>query len=274
MPTREEIQEAYMAFRLPAGTDWKTIKKRYKLLVKAWHPDKQGGQGKEEVEQELKEYNHFYNDIFRVHFESEHQEDSSCLCQPAQEHKEKEQESFIYEESSSDSSPEVSSPIDPVLEARSQKRRWHASICCAVVFVIILAYGFIASKIKSVLPAPKSQSANTMPSSEPANFSVPAASGSSNWRAPYQSISTPITRSQASEPSAHNDQNIDDIKRSIVAKETKMQLLQQGIDTLKAQIKMAHAETAGILYRDLGSKEAEMRILQQDVYYLKMQMNQ
>ncbi len=272
MPTREEIQEAYMAFRLPAGTDWKTIKKRYKLLVKAWHPDKQGGQGKEEVEQELKEYNHFYNDIFRVHFESEHQEDSNCLCQPAQEQKEKEQESFIYEESSSDSSPEVSNPIDPVFEARSQKRRWHASVCCAVMFVIILAYGFIGSKIKSVLPAPKSQSVNTIPLNNPNNISVPTTSSSPDWRAPYQSITAPITKSVPQAVEVSGTRNTDDIRRSIESKESKMQLLKQSIDTLNAQIKIAQPASAGMLYRDLGNKEAEMRELQQDVYTLKMQL--
>ena len=53
-----------------------------------------------------------------------------------------------------------------------------------------------------------------------------------------------------------------------------MQLLQQSIDTLQSEIKMANQSSAGMLYRDLGAKEAEMKILQQDVYYLKMRLNQ
>ena len=68
------------------------------------------------------------------------------------------------------------------------------------------------------------------------------------------------------------NQNTDDMRRSIVAKESKMQLLKQSIDTLNAQIKVAQPASAGMLYRELGNKEAEMRELQQDVYTLKMQL--
>ena len=275
MPSRVELQEAYAAFRLPIGSDWRAIKKRYKLLVKAWHPDKQGGQGKEEVEQELKEYNHFYNDVFKVHFESEHLEDQDCACQPVQEEqKERTQEEFQHENSSfqSEQEPEPeSNPIDPEIEARSQKRRWQASVCCAVTFVAILAYGFIGGKIKSMLPAAKTESVNSIPA--PSAIAVPS-EGSPTWRAPYQSVSTPITRTQVQTAPNLNTQEQDDMKRSVVAKETKMQLLQQNIVTLKAQIKIARPETAGLLYRDLGSKEAEMKGLQQDVYYLKQGIGQ
>ena len=270
MPTREELQEAYSAFRLPVGTDWRVIKKRYKLLVKAWHPDKQGGQVKEEVQQELKEYNHFYNDIFKVHFESEHSEELDCVCQPMQEvHEEPVQENPAQENSSFRT--QETEPIDPEIEARSQRRRWQASVICAVCFIAILAYGFIGGKIKSILPTPKIEEKSTASVNSQAS---PAATSSPEWRAPYQSVSTPITQSQGVQPQPSSLRNADDIRRDIVAKESKMQLLQQSIDTLKAEIKMANKSTAGMFYRDLGAKEAEMKILQQDVYYLKMQLNQ
>ncbi len=156
MPTREELQEAYVAFRLPVGTDWKTIKKRYKLLVKAWHPDKQGGQGKEEVEQELKEYNHFYNDIFKIHFEAEHTDSPHCVCQLIKEPtREPEQDNFQQAQNQSEQTNDSHEPIeaiDPEGEARSEMRRRQASVRIVVVFIAILAYGFIGSKIRSIMP--------------------------------------------------------------------------------------------------------------------------
>lgn len=267
MATREELQEAYSAFRLPIGSDLKTIKKRYKLLVSAWHPDKQGGQVKEEVQQELKEYNHFFNDIFKKHFESEHSDDSDCICQPAQEvPKEPAQEQFQQQENNF---YEPTEPVDPEIEARSQRRRWQASACCAVVFLAILAYGFVGSKIKSVMPAPKTETVN-LPTVAP----VPAYENPPpSWRAPYQSISTPITPSQ-NQTAPESRQNNDDTRRAITANETKMIMLQQDIDTLKAQIKMANQASAEILYRDLGSKEQELASLRQRTQYLKMGLNQ
>lgn len=275
MPTREELQEAYLAFRLPVGSDWRAIKKRYKLLVKAWHPDKQGGQVKEEVQQELKEYNHFYNDIFKVHFESEHSDALDCLCQPVHDvQQEAAQEQFQQQENQN---YEPLEPVDPEIEARSQRRRWQASACFAVAFLAILAYGFVGGKIKSIMPAPKTETVN--PSCvNPVPASQNPSSSSPSWRAQYQSISTPITQSQQAQqqpqPQPSAGRNVDDIRRDIVAKEGKMQLLQQSIDTLQSEIKMANQSSAGMLYRDLGAKEAEMKILQQDVYYLKMQLNQ
>lgn len=268
MATRDELQEAYSAFRLPIGSDWKTIKKRYKLLVKAWHPDKQGGQVKEEVQQELKEYNHFYNDIFKKHFEAEHSDDPDCLCQtPRESPQEPAQEQFQQQESNF---YEPTEPVNPEIEARSQRRRWQASACCAVAFLAILAYGFVGSKLKSIVPASKTETVNP-----PTIAPVPASENPApSWRAPYQSISTPITSIPAQKSQVQITQNRDEIQRTITSKESKMMLLQQGIDTLKAQIKMANQSSAGMLYRDLGNKEAEMKILQQDVYYLKMQLNQ
>lgn len=261
MPTREELQEAYSAFRLPVGSDWKTIKKRYKLLVKAWHPDKQGGQVKEEVQQELKEYNHFYNDIFKPHFESEHSEDSDCICQPNQEvPKEMAQEEIPQ----GDQTYEPVEQIDPEIEARSQRRRWQASIACGVVFVAILTYGFIGSKIKSMMPAPKSEPVNS--------HSLPAPetpSSSPTWRAPYQSITMPIAPTSTQVLPAVNQYKIDDTRRAIVANENKMQLLQQDVDTLTAQIKMADSKYAGSLYQDLGRKQEQLRLLQQETQNLK-----
>lgn len=271
MPTREELQEAYAAFRLPLGADWRTIKKRYKLLVKAWHPDKQGGQVKEEVEQELKEYNNFYNDVFKKHFESEHSDDQNCICQPVLDvNEESAQENFQEPENQSHYSTEPVEQVDPEIEARSQLRRWHASVCCAVAFLAILAYGYVGSKIRSMLPVPKTESINSLQVAPPNTTSKTEEPA---WRAPYQSVSTPITPLQNSATPIQNTQNTDDAKRSIVAKESKMQLLQQDINTLKAQIKIAQPASAGTLYRDLGSKEAEMKSLQQEVYYLKMQLN-
>lgn len=272
MPTREELQEAYVAFRLPAGTDWKTIKKRYKLLVKAWHPDKQGGQGKEEVEQELKEYNHFYNDIFKIHFESEHSDGPHCSCQLSEEApRADEQDDFRQPENQFYQGNESSKPvevIDPVVVARSELRRRQASILSAVVFIAILVYGFIGSKIRSIVPVQKTAVQNTQP--EQASISTPTpATNNSGWRAPYQSISAPITQQQPQPQSSLVNQNTDEIRREIVSKETKMQMLQQGIDTLKAQIKVAQPATAGMLYRDLGSKEAEIQSLRQAVFNLR-----
>lgn len=264
MPTREEIQEAYVAFRLPVGTDWKTIKKRYKLLVKAWHPDKQGGQGKEEVEQELKEYNHFYNDIFKLHFESEHTDNLYCICQLIEDRpREPEQDNFQQAQNQSEQPNDSHEPIeviDPEAEAKSEMRRRQASVLIAVVFIAILAYGFIGSKIKSIMPAPVS--------------SPSPAINNKDRRAPYQSISAPIIQQQTQPQAAQFIQNTDDIKREIVSKETKIQMLQQGVDTLKAQIKVAQPATAGMLYRELGSKEAEIQTLKQDVFYLRQKMGQ
>lgn len=266
MPTREELQEAYMAFRLPVGVDWKTIKKRYKLLVKAWHPDKQGGQGKEEVEQELKEYNHFYNDVFKIHFESEHSENSECICQPERKAQQEPIEEQFQQENSVYEQPVEE--IDPEIELRSQRRRWQASIACILAFIGILAYGFIGSKIKSVLPAQKTETIN----SQPIPVSTPSIN-SSTWRAPYQSISTPITPSQSQAIPA-SKQNNDDTRRAITVNENKMVMLQQDIDSLKAQIKIANPTSAGILYRDLGGKEQELASLRQRTQYLKMGLTQ
>lgn len=269
MPTREELHEAYSAFRLPVGSDWRTIKKRYKLLVKAWHPDKQGAGLKEEVEQELKEYNNFYNDVFKKHFESEHSDGLDCVCRPVRDvRQESVQEQFQEAENQTQDS-EPAEQIDPEVEALSQKRRWQASVCCAVAFIAILAYGYVGSKIRSMLPSPKTEPVN---SSQVAPPSTAPKTEEPTWRAPYQSVSTPITPLQNPATPIQNTQNTDDAKRSITAKESKMQLLQQEIDTLKAQIKIAQPASAGMLYRDLGSKEAEMRDLQQDIFNLKMQL--
>ncbi|MDX2105600.1 MAG: J domain-containing protein [Candidatus Melainabacteria bacterium] len=270
MPTREELQEAYAAFRLPVGSDWRAIKKRYKLLVKAWHPDKQGGQVKEEVEQELKEYNNYYNDVFKKHFESEHSDDQNCICQPVLDvHNESAQENFQEPENQSQYSAEPAEQVDPEIEARSLLRRWHASVCCAVVFVAILAYGYVGSKIRSMLPTLKSETGNSVqvtPASTAPRTEEPA------WRAPYQSVSTPITPTSTEVvppvPPVYQTK-IDDTRRAIVANESKMQLLQQDVDTLNAQIKMADQKSAGSLYQELGRKEEQLRLLQQATYNLK-----
>ena len=111
------------------------------------------------------------------------------------------------------------------------------------------------------------------PASTPAPAPVPAMNNK-DWRAPYQSISAPLTQQQMKPQAAQFIQNTDDIKREIVSKETKMQTLQQGVDTLKAQIKFAQPATAGMLYRDLGSKEAEIQSLRQDVFYLRQKIGQ
>lgn len=265
MPTREELNEAYSAFRLPVGSDWRSIKKRYKLLVKAWHPDKQGGGVKEEVEQELKEYNNYYNDVFKRHFESEHSDGLDCVCQPVQDvRQESAQEQFQEAENQTQYS-EPAEQIDPEVEALSQKRRWQASGLCAIVFIAILAYGFIGSKIKSIVPVQKAAVQNMQ--SEQSSTAPPAANDK-DWRAPYQSISTPITQQQLQSRPSQTIRNTDEIRREIVSKETKIQMLQQGIDTLKAQIKVAQPASAGMLYQELGNKEAQMRDLQQDVYSL------
>lgn len=267
MPTREELQEAYAAFRLPVGSDWRTIKKRYKLLVKAWHPDKQGAGVKEEVEQELKEYNNFYNDVFKKHFESEHSDGLDCVCQPVQGvRQESAQEQFQEAENQTQYSTEPIEQIDPEVEALSQKRRWQVSGLCAVAFIAILAYGYVGSKIRSMLPVPKTEPKNSLQAAPPNTTPKPEEPA---WRAPYQSVSTPITPLQNPATPNQNTKNTDDAKRSITAKESKMQLLQQDIDTLKAQIKIAQPASAGTLYRDLGSKEALMNSLQQEVNYLK-----
>ncbi len=266
MPTREELQDAYSAFRLPVGSDWRTIKKRYKLLVKAWHPDKQGGGVKEEVEQELKEYNNFYNDVFKKHFESEHSDGLDCVCQPVQDvRQESAQEQFQEAENQTQYS-ESAEQIDPEVEALSQKRRWQAAGLCAIVFIAILAYGFIGSKIKSIVPVQKAVVQNVQ--SEQSSTHPPTANDK-DWRAPYQSISTPITQQQLQLRPSQTNRNTDEIRREIVSKETKIQMLQQDIDTLKAQIKVAQPATAGMLYRDLGSKEAEIQSLRQSVFNLR-----
>ncbi len=274
MPSKEELKEAYLAFRLPVGSDWRTIKKRYKLLVKAWHPDKQGGEVKEEVEQELKEYNHFYNDVFKVHFDSEHADEPGCVCQPTEEVHEEHiaSEEPVYQSEQSDSTEQEF--VDPEVEALSQKRRWQASGLCALVFIAILAYGFIGSKIKSILPVPSANvPVNSITPSTPSSSSTSQSSSNPPaWRAQYQSITGPITKTQSTSLQVPSDGNADDVRRRIVEKQSRMQLLQQSIETLKAQIKIAQPASAGMLYRDLGSKEAEMRNLQQDVYNLETQL--
>ncbi len=78
-----EIHKAYNILGLEPGTGFDTIKRRYRILALAWHPDRMTKpDAKKEAEEELKKINQNFEKL-KKHFESKHQSGPSCRCQPA-----------------------------------------------------------------------------------------------------------------------------------------------------------------------------------------------
>lgn len=78
-----ELHKAYYVLGLEPGAGFDTIKRRYRILALAWHPDRMTKpDAKKEAEEELKKINNYFEKL-KKHFESEHQSGPSCRCQPA-----------------------------------------------------------------------------------------------------------------------------------------------------------------------------------------------
>lgn len=266
MATQEQLHEAYAAFRIPIGSSWDVIKKRYKVLVRVWHPDRQGESMQSDAERELKEINHFYQDVFKPHFEGgEHQDNRYCFCQtvpPSQRKtKSKPQEETV-------SSPPPTSKPEPEFESKfvwepnfesefkSAVKAKHASrftqkdaaIACLVVFLGLSMFSafvnFTKRSFANLVPKSTDQIAYLAPQSSIQQLSQPV------LPAPVKQIS-------------------DDAKRAIVVNETKMDAITREIETLQVQIKFATKDSSGQLFRELGVKEEELRQLQSRTYELK-----
>lgn len=78
-----ELHKAYQALGLEPGTQFDTIKRRYRRLALVWHPDRTtSADAKREAEEELKKINNMFEKL-KKHFESEHTSGPSCRCKPA-----------------------------------------------------------------------------------------------------------------------------------------------------------------------------------------------
>lgn len=78
-----KIHAAYQKLGAHPGTEFDVIKRRYKMLVMVWHPDRlTTPEGKKVAEEEIKSINNAF-DCLKKHFESGHQQGLACECQPA-----------------------------------------------------------------------------------------------------------------------------------------------------------------------------------------------
>lgn len=78
-----KIHAAYQKLGAHPGTEFDVIKRRYKMLVMVWHPDRlTTPEGKKVAEEEIKSINNAF-DCIKKHFESGHQQGPACECQPA-----------------------------------------------------------------------------------------------------------------------------------------------------------------------------------------------
>ena len=276
MATQDQLHEAYAAFRIPIGSSWETIKKRYKVLVKIWHPDRQGESLQGEAEQELKEINHFYQDVFKPHFEGgEHRDDRYCICQTvpsSQAKKESEPEQPQYEEPPPEPEPAPEAKPEPEPEFDSKfvwqpnfdskfeeaaktkpvlsNRQRDAALACCVAFAGLCFCSVFINSTKHAF----------------ANLS---------FSAPLQTQLTPNTQiipaPQKSYAPALNSVGAvsDDTRRAITYNETKIDATKRDIETLQAQIKWANKESSNQLFRELGVKEEELRQLQTRTFELE-----
>lgn len=79
-----KIHAAYQKLGLHPGDDFDLTKRRYKMLVLVWHPDRMTtDEGRKLAEEELKNINNAF-DCLKKHFESAHLQGPACECQPAQ----------------------------------------------------------------------------------------------------------------------------------------------------------------------------------------------
>lgn len=264
MATQEQLHEAYAAFRIPVGSSWEVIKKRYKVLVKVWHPDRQGEAIQSDAEQELKDINHFYQDVFKPHFEGgEHREDRYCLCQSVP-------SSQSAPQSQQQPEAESTAPNDSVFRTKevfkeedfvSTKKRNQAAIACAVTFAGLCIFSVFSNSIKSGFSnfktcLPAKEVASKIETSHRAQPYIAANSAPNTFRAGHvQPDQEPVSKNTT--PSISEDS-----RRAITANLGKMEMIKQDIETRKSQIKMANQATAGQLYRELGIKEEELRQLQ------------
>lgn len=276
MATQEQLHEAYAAFRIPIGSSWETIKKRYKVLVRVWHPDRQGVSLQSDAEQELKEINHFYQDVFKPHFEGgEHQENRYCICQSvpsSQAKKESEPEQPKYEQSppEPDPTPEPAPEPEPEFDSKfvwqpnyesefqeasktqsaSSVKQRDAALACGVVFVGLCIFSLFINSAK--------HSFASFTSSAPAQ--TPITTNTQTTPAPRISYAPAISSVHAVS---------DDTKRAITYNESKIDAIRREIETLQAQIKWANKESSGQLFRELGVKEEELRQLQARTFELQ-----
>lgn len=270
MATQEQLHEAYAAFRIPVGSSWETVKKRYKVLVKVWHPDRQGETVKSDAEQELKDINHFFQDIFKPHFEGgEHGEDRYCLCQSVPSSQTLFESQFTSQ-TQQEPEAEFVAPSETVFRAEeifqeedivSLKRRKHAAIACCVVFVGLSIFSVFTNSIKSGysnfnVNLPTKESGTELVPSYRAQPYIAAQSAPNTFSAGYN----PPAQMAVGESTTY--QISDDSCRAITANLGKMEMIKQDIETRKAQIKWASKESSGQLYRELGIKEEELRQLQ------------
>ncbi len=269
MATQEQLHEAYAAFRIPIGSSWDVIKKRYKVLVRVWHPDRQGESMQSDAERELKEINHFYQDVFKPHFEGgEHQDNRYCICQtvPSSQTKSEQEEKasppppspppppppkpepefeskFVWE-------PKFESEFESAVKAKRPSRftQKDAAVACLVVFLGLSLFSvfvnFAKNSCANLVPKSTDQIAYVAPPGSTPQPSQPV------LPAPVIQIS-------------------DDAKRAIVVNVTRMDAIQRDIETLQAQIKWAKKESAGQLFRELGAKEQELRLLRMQTYELE-----
>lgn len=268
MATQEQLHEAYAAFRIPIGSSWDVIKKRYKVLVRVWHPDRQGESMQSDAERELKEINHFYQDVFKPHFEGgEHQDNRYCFCQTVPSSQTK-GESAKQEEKASPPPPPSQSPPPPKPEPEFESKFvWEpkfesefesavkakhpsrftqkdAAVACLVVFLGLSLFSAFVNFTKKSFAKSTDQVAYVAPQASIAQ--------------PPQPVLPPPVRHIS-----------DDAKRAIVVNETKMNSIAREIETLQAQIKFATKDSSGQLFRELGVKEEELRQLQSRTYELK-----
>ncbi|MBP7864272.1 hypothetical protein KA183_21475 [bacterium] len=281
MATQEQLHEAYSAFRIPVGSSWEVIKKRYKVLVRIWHPDRQGESLQGDAEQELKEINHFYQDVFKPHFEGgEHREDRYCLCQsvPSSQAKSEPEEPQFKEpppepapapktEPKPEPEPQQKPKAEPETEpeihttftwrepatAKKQvfvNKQRDAAVACGLAFVGLCFCSVFINSAKHTFA--------TLFSSAPAQRQI--ATNTQISPAPQISYAPVVNSVRVIS---------DDTKRAITYNKTRIDAIKRDIETVQAQIKWANKESSGQLFRELGVKEEELRQLQARTFELE-----
>lgn len=78
-----DLHKAYHVLGLEPGTQFETVKRRYRRLILVWHPDRMTrSDAKQDAEEELKKINNSFEKL-KKHFESEHKSGACCRCQPS-----------------------------------------------------------------------------------------------------------------------------------------------------------------------------------------------
>jgi len=80
-----ELHQAYQIFRLPIGSPWDAVKRRYRRLAGVWHPDRAPSEdARHDMEEDLKVINNTF-DVFKKHFNGgEHMDAPGCCCQTSE----------------------------------------------------------------------------------------------------------------------------------------------------------------------------------------------